>query len=97
MSEKPQIIFVTKAVLSQGKIEKVLAYPIPTTTDWIGASGRWRHIRIDSYYVCATEEEALKKARSSVKTQIESNAARNEFLSQIDFGIVDCTEEELVA
>lgn len=97
MSEEPQIIWVTKSVLSNGKIEKILAYPIPTTTDWIGASGRWRHLRIDSYYVCASEEEALKKAKSSVRTQIESNAARNEFLSGIAFDVEDCTEEELVS
>lgn len=96
MNEKPETIWVTKAVLGVGKIEKVLAYPIPTTPDYIGASGRWKHIRIDSYYIQKTEEAAVKFGRASIKYQIESNAARNKVLETYDCAVLDATDDEII-
>lgn len=93
MTEQPEAIWVSKSVLSDGLIEKIMAFKIPLSEDWMGFSGRWRGIRIDAYYVHHDEASATKMARKRIDDLVASNEARNKTLASLSVHIDDLTTE----
>lgn len=94
---QPETIWVSKSVLSDGKVEKILGFSLPLSDDWMGFSGRWRGIRIDAYYVHRTEKSALDLARKRIADQIASNEARNQTLAALTVHMDDLTKEDTQA